>query len=233
MSNQMNSETTIGEIVTNDFRAASIFKEAGIDFCCGGNKSLTEACKEKGTDVSNLIQQLDILAKTPASGATNFKEWDLGFLSDYIVNTHHKFVLKHLPELVFYTQKIADVHGPHHPELIEVADLFSKINAELLQHMKNEEEVLFPAIKIAEKNATPEVKATIISEITRMQGEHEFAGGAMDKINELTQNYHVPADACNTYMVSLQLLEQFEDDLHVHVHLENNILYPKALKLAE
>ena len=229
----MNSETTIGEIVTNDFRAASIFKEAGIDFCCGGNKSLTEACKEKGTDVSHLIQQLDTLAKTPASGATNFKEWDLGFLSDYIVNTHHKFVLKHLPELVFYTQKIADVHGPHHPELIEVADLFSKINAELLQHMKNEEEVLFPAIKVAEKNATPELKSTIISEITRMQGEHEFAGGAMDKINELTQNYLVPSDACNTYMVSLQLLEQFEDDLHVHVHLENNILYPKALKLAE
>lgn len=233
MSNQMNSETTIGEIVTNDFRAASLFKEAGIDFCCGGNKSLNEACKEKGTDVSHLIQQLDTLAKTPVTGAMNFKEWDLGFLSDYIVNTHHKYVLKHLPELVFYTQKIADVHGPHHPELIEVADLFSKINAELLQHMKNEEEVLFPAIKEAEKNASPELKSTIISEITRMQGEHEFAGGAMDKINELTQNYLVPSDACNTYMVSLQLLEQFEDDLHVHVHLENNILYPKALKLAE
>ncbi len=233
MTTQINIEPTIGEIVANDFRAASMFKEAGIDFCCGGNKSLSKACKEKGADESYLIQQLETLAQTPVSGAMNFKEWDLGFLSDYIVNTHHKFVLKNLPELVFYTQKIANVHGEHHPELIEVASLFTKINEELLQHLKNEEEVLFPAIKEAEKNASPEVKATIVSEITRMQGEHEFAGGAMDKINVLTNNYLIPEDACNTYRVSLKLLEQFEDDLHIHVHLENNILYPKALKLAQ
>ncbi len=233
MSTQINIEPTIGEIVANDFRAASMFKEAGIDFCCGGNKSLTEACKEKGADESHLIQQLETLSQTPISGAMNFKEWDLSFLSDYIINTHHKFVLKNLPELVFYTQKIANVHGDHHPELIEVDSLFTKINEELLQHLKNEEEVLFPAIKEAEKNASPSVKSTIVSEITRMQGEHEFAGGAMDKINVLTHNYLIPEDACNTYRVALKLLEQFEDDLHIHVHLENNILYPKALKLAE
>ena len=233
MSIQTNTEPTIGEIVANDFRAASLFKEAGIDFCCGGNKSLSAACKEKGTDVSQLIQQLDTLAQTPVSSALNFKEWDLSFLSDYIVNTHHKFVLKNLPELVFYTQKIANVHGDHHPELIEVASLFTRINEELLQHLKNEEEILFPAIKEAEKNSSSQVKETIVSEITRMQDEHEFAGGAMDKINVLTNNYFIPEDACNTYRVSLKLLEQFEDDLHIHVHLENNILYPKALKLAQ
>jgi len=233
MSTQINTEPTIGEIVANDFRAASMFKEAGIDFCCGGNKSISDACKEKGVDESHLIQQLKTLAHTPVSSAMNFKEWDLGFLSDYIVNTHHKFVLKNLPELVFYTQKIAEVHGNHHPELIEVAFLFTKINEELLQHLKNEEEVLFPAIKEAEKGASAGVKSTIVSEITRMQGEHEFAGGAMDKINALTNNYRIPEDACNTYRVSLKLLEQFEDDLHIHVHLENNILYPKALKLAQ
>jgi len=232
MSNQINIPLTIGEIVANDFRSASLFKEAGIDFCCGGNKSLSDACKEKGADESHLIQQLEILAQTPVSGATNFKEWNLSFLSDYVVNTHHKFVLKTLPELVFYTRKIADVHGDNHPELIEVASIFTQINDELLQHLKNEEEVLFPAIKEAEKNASAKVKATIVSEITRMQGEHEFAGGAMDKINVLTNNYLIPVDACNTYRVSLKLLEQFEDDLHIHVHLENNILYPKALKLA-
>jgi len=233
MSDQLNTEQTIGEIVANDFRAASLFKEVGIDFCCGGNKSLAVACKEKGADVSHFIQQLETLAKTPVSGAMNFKDWDLGFLCDYIMNTHHKFVLKNLPELYFYTQKIADVHGDHHPELIEVAGLFTKIREELLQHLKNEEEVLFPAIRAAEKEASPSVRATIVSEIARMQGEHEFAGGAMDKINVLTNNYRIPEDACNTYRVSLKQLEQFEDDLHIHVHLENNILYPKALKLAE
>jgi len=233
MSDQKNTALTIGEMVANDFRAASVFKEAGIDFCCGGNKSLATACLETGANEGELSAKLQELSQTPSPTNLNFKDWNLVFLSDYIVNTHHKFVLKNLPELLFYTQKIADVHGGHHPELIEVAELFANINDELLQHLKNEEEVLFPAIKEAEINATAEVKSTIFSEITRMQGEHEFAGGAMDKINVLTGNYLIPDDACNTYRVALKLLEQFEDDLHIHVHLENNILYPKALKMAE
>jgi regulator of cell morphogenesis and NO signaling len=233
MSTELNSEITIGEIVANDFRAASLFKKAGIDFCCGGHKFLSDACREKGSDLSEIIQNLELLSQSEVDYATNFKEWELGFLSDYIANTHHKFVLKTMPELVFYTQKIADVHHDQHPELFEVAELFAKINEELLQHLKNEEEVLFPAIKAAEISTSSQLKSTIISEVTRMQNEHEFAGGAMDKINVLTNNYLIPADACNTYRVSLKLLEQFEDDLHVHVHLENNILYPKALKMAE
>ena len=225
------SQLSIGEIVANDFRAASVFKEAGIDFCCGGNKSLVAACREVGTDEQQLATKLYELESTPVSGNMNFKDWDLVFLSDYIVNTHHKFVLKALPELLFYTQKIADVHGSHHAELIEVAAIFTKIFDELQQHLRNEEEVLFPAIKLAVNQVTTENKSIIISEITRMQGEHEFAGGAMDQINVLTNHYEVPADACNTYRVALKLLEQFEDDLHIHVHLENNLLYPKALKL--
>ncbi len=230
---ESNSEITIGEIVANDFRAASLFKEAGIDFCCGGYKFLSDACREKGSNLSMILEQLELLSQTPIDCATNFKEWKLSSLSGYITDTHHKFVLKTMPELVFYTQKIADVHGAHHPELIEVASLFTRINEELLQHLKNEEDVLFPAIRAAEISASPQLKSTIISEVTRMQGEHEFAGGAMDKINVLTKNYLIPADACNTYRVALKLLEQFEDDLHIHVHLENNILYPKALKIAE
>jgi regulator of cell morphogenesis and NO signaling len=137
-----------------------------------------------------------------------------------------------LPQLTSYTQKIEQVHGANHPELKEIASLFSQINTELLQHLKKEEEVLFPAIKELLKTNSQEVKDIIISEITRMKGEHEFAGGAMDKINVLSDNYSVPADGCNTYRVTYKLLEEFEDDLHIHVHLENNILYPKALSLA-
>ncbi|NOU46721.1 MAG: iron-sulfur cluster repair di-iron protein [Bacteroidales bacterium] len=224
---------TIGEIVAMDFRTASIFKDAGIDFCCGGNKSIEDACHEKGVDVEQIIQQLESLSQTTVSSSMKFNEWELPFLSDYIVQTHHKFVIRNLPELVFYTQKIASVHAEHHPELIEVESLFAQVNAELLQHLKKEEEVLFPAIKSTVTIPSQEDKATIISEITRMQGEHELAGGAMDKINVLTHHYLIPGDACNTYRVALKLLEQFEDDLHIHVHLENNILYPKALKLAE
>lgn len=227
----IHTETPIGEIVVNDFRAAEIFKNAGIDFCCGGKKSLATACKEKSIDPLPLINQLKELENKPANQTTDFKNWEIGFLADYIVNTHHKYVLKTLPELVFYTQKIASVHGNHHPELLEVASLFENINSELLLHLRKEEDVLFPAIKEALRSNSPEVKAVISTEIARMSNEHEFAGGAMDKINEITSGYQIPEDGCNTYHVSFKLLQQFEDDLHVHVHLENNILYPKALTI--
>jgi len=225
----MKKEMTIGEIVANDFRAAAVFKEAGIDFCCGGKKNIDDTCTEKSIDKADLVDKLMRLESTPNTTTHDFKEWDPAFLCDYIVNIHHKFVLKSLPDLVFYTEKIATVHGSRHPELKEVADLFCHINRELLQHLKNEEEVLFPAIKEAAKSGSENSKTIIGSEIARLSGEHEFAGGAMDKINAITGNYRVPADGCNTYKVAFQLLSQFEDDLHVHVHLENNILFPKVI----
>jgi len=224
---------TIGQIVADDYRAAAIFKSAGIDFCCGGNKSLELACNEKNVDTEKLSVEIKELELSTPTFQHDFKNWDIAFLADYIVNTHHKYVLKTLPELVFYTQKIADVHGENHPELKEVASLFHEINRELLQHLKQEEEVLFPAIKEVMKNNTAGAKTTINVEISRMNGEHEFAGGAMDKINEITKGYVVPVDGCNTYKVAFKLLEEFEDDLHTHVHLENNILFPKALQLAK
>ena len=223
----------IGEIVTHDFRAAEIFKNAGIDFCCGGNQSLGQACMEKNIDSAVLETKLAELEHTTVNALNNFNEWNLDFLCDYIVNTHHKTVMRLLPQLKAYTQKIEQVHGTHHPELIEIATLFLQINEELLQHLKKEEEVLFSAIKDVLKTNSQEAKDSIISEINRMKGEHEFAGGAMDKINVLSSNYNVPDDGCNTYHVTYKLLEEFEDDLHIHVHLENNILYPKALALAK
>lgn len=223
---------TVGEIVANDFRTAEVFKKAGIDFCCGGRQKFGEACSERGIGEAKLIAEIQQITEQPQNEFMNFKNWDPVFLADYIVNTHHKFVLKNLPDLVFYTSKIADVHGEHHPELVEIASLFEKINAELLQHLKNEEEVLFPAIKEVVSSGGEEAKKTIVSEITRMFGEHDFAGGAMDEINRISAAYKVPDDGCNTYRVAFKMLEQFEDDLHVHVHLENNILFPKALDLA-
>jgi len=221
----------LGELVTADFRIAEVFMHAGIDFCCGGKKTLEQACKEKNIDLKLVEKGIRALEHEPALANANFKDWEPGFLADYIMNTHHKYVLKSLPDLVFYTKKIASVHGLHHPELIEVASLFEEISKELQQHLQKEEEVLFPAIKSALDNNTPELQDLILSEITRMSNEHEFAGGAMDKINELTAGYMVPQDGCNTYQVAFKMLKHFEDDLHIHVHLENNILYPKALQL--
>ena len=224
--------TSLGEIVTDDFRAASVFKEAGLDFCCGGKKSLADACSEKKINPDPLVSKLMELENSSEGRGHNFSEWSPSFLADYIVNTHHRYVLKSLPELLFYTDKIAKVHGERHEELIKVAELFSQINSELLQHLKNEEEMLFPALKRVMDKSTEADRALIRSEIDRMSGEHEFAGGAMDRINEMTMGYQVPHDACNTYTVTMKLLGEFEDDLHIHVHLENNILYPAALQLA-
>ena len=232
MTNNKYNDLTVGEIVANDFRAASVFKVANIDFCCGGNKSLSESCIEKGIETKAVEAELLKLEQLPPNPSQNFKEWELGFLCDYIQNTHHKYVLKTLPELVFYTKKLASVHGGHHPELHQIAGLITIINDELLKHLKMEEEVLFPAIKKALTDNSDDNNALILSEITRMSAEHEFAGGSLDKINVISKNYKVPADGCNTYHVGFKLLHEFEDDLHVHVHLENNILYQKALKLA-
>ncbi len=225
----MKKDISIGEIVAQDYRTAAIFKEYGLDFCCGGKMSINEACSEKGIDRNELIETLTQLQSEPNTTTHNFIEWDTAFLCDYIVNTHHKYVLKSLPELVQHTAKISSVHGDRHPELIEVAELFSEINNELLQHLKKEEEVFFPAIKEVIATGSKEAKTVIVSELDRLSGEHEFAGGAMDRINVITNNYKLPDDYCNTYMVTFKLLEQFEDDLHTHVHLENNVLFPKVL----
>jgi regulator of cell morphogenesis and NO signaling len=221
----------LGEIVAEDFRTAEIFKNSGIDFCCGGKKTLEQACLDKNLDPNIILQKLKELEITPLRASHNFKDWELDFLSDYIVNIHHKYALKTIPDLVFYSKKIALVHGSIHPELIEVENLIAKLNTELLKHLKREEEVLFPAIKEALRANSRKIKATIISEIGRMINDHEFAGDVFEQIKAMTSNYRLPEDACNSYKVCFQLLEQFEDNLHIHIHLENNILYPKALGL--
>ena len=224
-------DTSIGDIVAADFRTAQLFKEANIDFCCGGDMSLEDACTVNGVDPDKFIKDLEAISETPDQTGKNYKDWDLNFLCDYIINTHHKYVKKTLPDLLEYTQKIASVHGDTHPELIEVAHLFEQLEAELKQHLAKEEEVLFPAIKEAISSNSAESKAIIASEINRMATEHEFAGGTMDKINHITDRYSLPEGACRTYEVCFKMLSEFEDDLHIHVHLENNILYKKALKL--
>lgn len=223
---------TIGEIVAQDYRTAAVFKEAGIDFCCGGKKTIAAACNEKGIDEEDLLGRLEEVRATSIDNNHNFNEWDPGFLCDYIINVHHSYVRRNLPELLAYTEKIARVHGDRHPELYEVADLFSAVNDELLPHLDKEEKILFPAIKDMLKTGSERSAGIVKSEISGLSGEHESAGDAMDRIKELTQNYKVPADACNTYRVSLGLLEEFENDLHTHVHLENNIVFPKAINEA-
>lgn len=223
----------VGDIVTEDFRAAEIFKREGIDFCCGGNQSLELAAKEKNLNIDEIEYKLNNLDEVVSNRQLNYNDWNLDFLCDYIVNEYHNKVYKLLPQLMTYLNKLVQVHGANHPELKEIADLFLLVKTELPIHQRQEEEVFFPAIKEALRTNSVQAKEIITSQIAPMMDEHELIGGTIDKINVLSKRYSVPDDGCNTYRLTYKLLEEFEDDLHTHVHLENNILYPKALNLTK
>jgi regulator of cell morphogenesis and NO signaling len=225
-------DTTIRDIVANDYRAAAVFQHYGIDFCCGGNRTIDEASREAGTSADEVLRAVADATATPQAGAPRFNSWDLPLLVNYIVSNHHAFVRESIPTLLAHTKKIADVHGGRHPELTEVARLFLNVADEMTSHMWKEENVLFPYISTLAQGGTPDAPfSTVRNPIRMMEAEHESAGGAMARIREITSGYDVPADACTTYRVCLQELEAFERDLHQHVHLENNILFPKAQRL--
>lgn len=227
---------TLGEIATKDLRKAEIFKKYGLDFCCGGKKTVREACAEKGIDATRVEEELQKADKDPVIRPLPYNEWSLDFLSDYIVNTHHSYVKKTLPELRAYGAKVARVHGSHHPELIPVSNLIEEINEELTDHMLKEETVLFPFIKqlVASKTTNVPLLAgfgTVQNPINMMEHEHEAVGKNLEKIRQLSNNYAIPQDACASYNLLYKMLEEFESDLFTHIHLENNILFPKSLKL--
>lgn len=229
-------EPTIGEIVTSDFRKAEIFKKYGLDFCCGGKKTLTQACKTKGLDVVQIEKELKDVDVHPATSSQDYNNWDIGFLADYILNTHHKYVKQAIPIIYEYTQKVANVHGARHPETIAIAQKFLLVTDELNRHMCKEEDILFPYIKhlaIAKFNQMkiePSPFGTVENPINMMEHEHDAVGKLIAEINELSNHYTPPADACTTFRLSYEKLKEFENDLHQHIHLENNILFPKAIE---
>ena len=231
------SEETLGQIVATDLRKAKIFKKYGLDFCCGGKKTVKQACAEKGLDVTTIEQELQQADKMPASRPLPYGDWSLDFLADYIVNTHHSYVNKNLPDIKAYSEKVRKVHGDHHPELIRINQLVQEVFIELTSHMAKEEKVLFPYIKelvASSKNTQPLHAAafgTVQNPINMMEMEHEMVGKNLEEIRELSNNYLLPEDACASYSLLYRMLDEFEEDLHLHIHLENNILFPKALEM--
>jgi regulator of cell morphogenesis and NO signaling len=219
---------TVGDIVGRDYRNADVFEKYGIDFCCGGNVTVAEACRQKGVDPAQLSREIDEIATQPADQAQDFAAMDLPALADHIVNTHHVYLKENTASIAAYADKIAEVHGDRHPEVIEIAAIFHKIAADMTLHLQNEEEVLFPTIKkLASEGAKVEGMQEVLEALTH---DHDEIGAAIHEIRRLADNYKVPGDVCNTFMVTYQKLKEFEDDLHKHVHLENNILFPKAAK---
>jgi regulator of cell morphogenesis and NO signaling len=225
---------TIGEIVAEDYRTAKVLEEHGIDFCCGGKIALSAACLEKGIDLAKITGELEAAMSKPVERSQNFTSWELPFLIDYIINVHHTYIKENAGQIAAYAHKIAEVHGAHHPEVIQIAAVFNKMAADLAVHLKEEEENFFPAIKRADTDrkagATPAAKdlETIKTSLAKLISEHEEVGEAIHTIRHLAKGYTIPGDVCNTFMITYQRLKEFEDDLHKHVHLENNILFLKA-----
>jgi regulator of cell morphogenesis and NO signaling len=230
------SEETLGEIAAKDSRRAQVFKKYGLDFCCGGKRTLKEACAEKGLDVTKIEQELQQADKLPASRPIPYGDWSLDFLAEYIVNTHHHYVRKTLPDIVSYSERVRNVHGNVHPELFRINQLVSEIDAELSGHLMKEEKILFPYIKAlsAAKEKTQPLQAvhfgSVQSPINMMEMEHELVGKNLDEIKKLSNNYSLPEDACASYSLLYHMLDEFDEDMHLHIHLENNILFPKALE---
>lgn len=228
--------TLVGEIVKLDFRAADVFSSYGIDFCCGGKISVAEACANAKAEESIVISALGNLKNQSGSAVHDFDSWSIGFLADYIQNTHHQYVKKAIPQILPLAQKVADVHGDHHSEVIRINELFQDLAEELLAHLQKEEMILFPYIKklVADESAgkciDPGCFGSIGSPISVMEAEHENAGLILKEMYRISDGYLAPEDACNTFRVLYGKLKEFEDDLHRHIHLENNILFPKAIE---
>lgn len=225
----------VGEIVAKDIRAAEVFKNLNIDFCCAGGLTLEKACSKKGLDPAEVMKQVEdhLAGKGPAD--KKFDKMCLTELSDYVVNTHHKFVRENIDFIDPILNKVIRVHGDNHPELAEIGDLFFASVNELSSHMKKEETILFPLIKALEagniKDLDPE--ASVKYPIEMMEHEHTEEGNRFERIRELTNDYTPPEDACNTYRLTYYKLKEYNDDLEQHIHLENNLLFPRSIKLEE
>lgn len=229
----------IGEVVADNYKTATIFKKHKIDFCCQGGRTIDEACQKQGISRWELLRDLEDVIKDDKSDTTDYQSWPLDLLADYIEKKHHRYVEQRSSEIRPFLDKICKVHGDRHPELLEINQLFTDSVGELAQHMKKEELVLFPYIRkmVDAKTAGNPLPAphfgTVENPIAMMMHEHDVEGERFRKIAELTNEYQPPADACNTYRVSFSMLKEFEDDLQFHIHLENNILFPKAKAMEE
>jgi regulator of cell morphogenesis and NO signaling len=235
MTRSQLESTTLGDLVSSDYRTAAIFDRYGLDYCCGGARSLVEGCRQKGVDIQRVVSE--IAALDPESRAA--AEQDPAALVDYIISRHHTYIRMTAPLIRQHLAAIVARHGANHPELAAIAKQLGTLVDQLQLHLRKEEEVLFPYIKALAKalsgNAEPppDMFGTVQNPIRMMETEHQQIGDGLAAIRELSHSYAVPEDACTTYRLAFQELAAFENDLHAHVHLENNILFPKAVEFEE
>jgi len=231
--NLFTSQSTVGEIVAAHPLLARIFEGVGIDYCCGGKRSLAAACAARGLDATTLVLTLTAAAQLPrdAGAAVDPAKMSLTELADHIEATHHAYVKSELPALLEKAERVATKHGWRDARLPEVAATVGALHDEMFSHMMKEEQILFPMVREIERGAADASAhcGTIANPIRVMEAEHENAGGAIARLRELTDGFTPKPDDCNTHRALLAGLAQFEADLHLHVHKENNVLFPRAL----
>ena len=232
----VDTEKTVGKMVAEDYRKAEVFKRHGIDFCCGGNIPLAQACQEKNADLDAVQAELDEIDNRQAPPQEDFESWELDMLIDHIVGVHHVYVKKANPSIKEFVNRVKMVHGDYKPNVSEISDRFDALAQELEMHMHKEEMILFPYIKQmvqAKKDGTSIMApfGTVQNPINMMLAEHDDAGNELEILQKLTEDYTPPKGACATHKVSYGQLKEYADDLMRHIHLENNILFPKAIEL--
>lgn len=230
----ISSEMTVREVAAQVPQSTRLFETLQIDYCCGGNRPLTEACASAGVEVDIVMEQLSALKKSaPGDKAVDFQKLSLTDLINHILDTHHVFTKAEMNRIRALVTKVIGAHGAHHPELLTVGELFQRLCVDLEPHMFKEEQVLFPYIVQMEQAESVLLApfGTVKNPIRMMMMEHDTAGDILRKLRAATSDYRVPSDACISYHTLYQALEEFEKDLHQHIHLENNILFPKAVEL--
>ncbi len=227
---------SIASLVLENHQIVPVLEKYSIDFCCRGKLNLEDVCRERGIELSVVLKEIDAAGTEETGKQMPLSEMTETQLVNQIVTTHHYYVKNAMPVIAGHLEKVAFKHGDTFPFMLRVKELFEIIHKEMDQHMKKEEVILFPRILEIEKKAGQlnQFPSRYISDpIAMMEHEHENAGDNLFEIRRLTNNYAVPAGACTTFRICLSELKEFEDDLHEHVHLENNILFPKALQLCK
>lgn len=225
---------TVAEVVTRCPSLSRLFEQEGIDYCCGGKKTLDAVCEKKGLKSSELISRLEELAKSGAEdNVVDADAMSLTELADHIEQTHHAYLREEFPRLNKMTKRVATVHGDKNPSLHEVRDTYLTMSEELLNHLAKEEQILFPMVRQIDASETaPQFHCgSLANPIRQMELEHTEAGSALEKLRTLTDNYTPPDWACNTYRAMFDALAELERDLHQHIHKENNVLFPRAIKM--
>jgi regulator of cell morphogenesis and NO signaling len=231
MKTTFHADMMVGDIVTNLPKASDILKSYRIDFCCGGQRPLKEATAELNINTDEVIHKLNQLSLDIEERGKDEVKWEeetWSNLIDHIIHKHHSYLNNELPALTQYVTKVFRVHSSAHPELSKVHALFNQLKVELEKHALKEESEVFPAIKVFESNPTATEKLNDL--IDELEDEHDAAGSILREIRSVTNDYSLPVDACMTYQITYQRLEDLESDMFAHIHLENNILFPSVVK---